>query len=211
VVLSYFFRSTVARQSTLAASFAISILTKLCQNNVLINDPEFQPAIAQMLRLLAYYNAVSDCPLVKLLGPLSIAFRHMGDFTLIVDGLDECADDDDSSLLFKHLQELGSSQYGRVILLSRKQAKFDKLFKDTLQLPMDQSVTGPDIVHFVVQEINRNPKLQPLKTEIQGKALKDCQGMFLWAKLLMESLRKESTVTLQREVLKNFPTGLFDV
>jgi hypothetical protein len=119
----------------------------------------------------------------------------------------ECTDNANSPLLF----ELGSSQSGRVIILSRKQAEFDKLLRSSLQLPMDQSTVGPDIIHFMEQEIDRNPDLQPLKTQIREKAMKDCQGMFLWAKLLMDSLRKEPTIRLQREVLQTFPPGLFEV
>lgn len=211
IVLTHFFRDSVDRHSARAASLAAALLTKLCQYERLVEYTCFSRVIVELLPLCAYFDSGRECPLTKLLDVLDILFDCLPACTLVVDALDECTDPDESDLLLKYLRRLGSRPHARVILLSRKHARFEEFFKHTFQVPMDPFTVEPDITYFLRQEIGRSPRLQALEKDILKKASTDCQGMFLWAKLMLDYLKTAHSINAQRRRIARFPPGLFAV
>lgn len=208
--LSYFFRASGGRQLTQGTHFVATLLTRLCQKNALLEDYHMREPIAKLMLLRQSYHTACISPLEKLLEILDLVLDLLPAFTLIVDALDECADLKGSNLLLAYFQELSSRPSARVILLSRYEARFTDTFRNAVQIHMDESLVSPDIVHFVKQEISRNRRLQPLSSQILQKILSDSNGMFLWARLVLDAVKNAHTTKLQRKRLEVFPPGLFE-
>ena len=208
-VLTHFFRDSADRYSTLASSFAASLLTTLCQDSNVVRNPCFPHVVARLLPLFNNYECASECPFDKLIVILDSILEMVPVYTLIVDALDECSDTDKSKLLFYFLRNLGTRSNAHVILLSRNHLKIEDFFGLGSQIQMSQSVVEPDILHFTKREIARAPKLRTLETEILTKVVANSQGMFLWAKLMLDNLKTGLNLKAQRKKLECFPPGLF--
>ncbi len=199
------------RRSARGTTFALSLLTKLFETETLVEDARFTPMLAEMLLLCQSYKSSRDCPLEKLLSTLNNFLRWVPTFTLLVDALDECNDiNADSNRLIRYLLDLGSRPDARVILLSRKHARFDGLFKDNFQVFMDHSAVESDIMHFLKQQI-RARGLQALEENILKKASTDCQGMFLWVKMMLDYVEDGFSINARGKRLETFPPELFAV
>jgi hypothetical protein len=209
-VLTHFFRNYVDRRSALGTSFALSLLAELVGRKALVEDPRFPSILADMLVLFQSYKSSRACPLQKLLGVLDKMLGLVSTFTLLVDALDECNDiNQESDPLARYLLALGKQPEVRVILLSRNHARFDRIFGNDYKVFMDHDTIKSDIQLFLKQRI-RELELQRLEEIILEKASTDCQGMFQWAKLMIEHVEKGHTFRTRRRMVKEFPAGLFE-
>ncbi|MCJ1419054.1 hypothetical protein MMC32_005405 [Xylographa parallela] len=210
-LLTYFFQNSTDRYSTLASPFAATLLKKLCQNTQVVQNSRFPHIIARILPLFNNFESANECPFDRLIGILDSVLEMVPAYTLMVDGLDECSDTNNTELLFTYLRSLGTRSNTRVILLSRNHPSIEDFFGLSYQVQMNQSAVEPDILHFIQQEIARTPKLRALETEILTKAMANSQGMFLWAKLMLGNLKTGLNLKAQRKKLECFPPGLFAV
>ncbi|KAK3360657.1 hypothetical protein B0T25DRAFT_565540 [Lasiosphaeria hispida] len=170
-----------------------------------------QPSLHKYLQpLLDHYDSPAECPFNTLWQCYRETLSHVPhDFTLIVDTLDECADDAHVKTLLGELDRLGSQlPTARVILLSRYNDGYKRCLGHTAPLLMDQAAMLSDIMRFVKHKIKRNQKLDPLCREILDKVKINVQGMFLWASMMIKCLKQAATTGTQRERLGRFPAGL---
>ena len=131
------------------------------------------------------------------------------DFTLIVDAIDECADDAYIETLQEKLEWIGCRlSKARVILISRYKDEYKRRLAHSTHLLMDDMAVSSDIRHFVEREIDRNPRLEAQRGEILSRVGTDAQGMFLWASMMMKCLKRAATTNMLRERLGRFPAGL---
>lgn len=212
VVLTYFFKNAVNRTASQAPLFAASVLSQLCRSKVVEEHSQLCRVVEKVMAFRMRYNWVRSCPTDKILELLDTVLEVITECTFIVEGLDECTDfNETDDHLPRYLQRLGSRPNVTAIVLSRKYARFEKLFAKDSQLDMNHSVIEPDIMLYVKKEISRSSTLQPLASEITQKVVHCCDGMFLWTRLMLEYLKDARTVNVQKRRLSDFPPGLFSV
>ncbi|KAJ6588433.1 ankyrin repeat-containing domain protein [Mycena capillaripes] len=131
----------------------------------------------------------------------------------VIDGLDECTADDGNarSILFTRLRSLGSAV--NLILTSRPHIDVQAAFPRVLRLEI--RANNHDIRQYVRGKILLSSRLAKhvntkpdLRQEIENEIITLADGMFLMAKLHIETLQTKNTVTGVREALKNLPADL---
>jgi tetratricopeptide (TPR) repeat protein len=219
VVLKYF--GGCARLSSLSAtaSFAVSLLKSLFTKVEVTQHDLFPTTLDRVLRLARNYSII-ECPSSELLGVVNNLIGLLPTFTLIVDGLDEsipASRPRSAELidLLSRIYDLALRPEARVIILARIGSFSKEVFADTLQLDMDENANRADIVHFIEREIERNRTdnkgLWERRSSIITQVSTACQGMFLWARFIMESLKPAIDIHTIDEILAEFPAKLTDV
>ena len=208
IVLTHFFQSSVDRNSSRATPLVISILSQILKSNIARSQSDLEQVRTKVVPLLDHFSCGQDCPFMRLWPVLESILSSMPDYTLIIDALDECNDPENNDSLIKRLRLLGSKTNSRVIILSRFHAKFEAPLGECVKLAMDSSAVSADIMHFARQEISRNCRLQTLQTRILAKIEDSSQGMFLWAKLMLDDLSGARNINSQAHRLAGFPRGL---
>ena len=210
--MKHFFRCSAAPYSTNAVSLIASLVLQLCQDDAVAANPAFSRVLEKISRLSVAFPSAVACHLEKLLAILDEILALLSTFTVVVDALDECTDlEQNSPKLFGYLRGLASRSKARVILFSRPHPLLEGYFCNSHHITLDCSVILPDILHFVEQEIERNPKLQPLNADIVRKVSAQSQGMFLWARFFMDNMKNSTTPNQRRAMLLDFPKDLFAV
>ena len=132
----------------------------------------------------------------------------MQDFTLIVDGLDEC-DHNSRTEFCLELIKLSSQSNARVVILFRNHSDLERVFQESFKIEITPSAVSEDILLYVNMEIQRNAKkLLELRQEIVEAITQSCQGMFLWADMMLKCLVSAATRREQLRYLANCPPGL---
>lgn len=139
-------------------------------------------------------------------------FEWLPMFMLIVDGLDDCAEQDDSFKPSKYVHKLGTGSNSHVIVLSRASPDLEAVFTNATRISMDCAEIEHDIERYLHRRIDQTPKLHMLKQEILTKFSEDGGRMFLWAKLMLDGLQQcLGTIRVLRERLLRTPAQLFDL
>jgi len=204
ITFTHFFRCSVDQTSIRATPLVLSLLATIYNHERISTDSQFPKMLGAIIPLFNHFQSGEDCPFPRLWDALISIFKFMPEFTLILDALDECCD----TPLFRRLEQCGSIKNARVIVLSRYHSKFEDHLQNAIQLSMDQNSVGPDIDFYIQQEISRNLRLQPLKNQIIEKAAESAQGMFLWARLMIEYLKPAWNRNVLERRLRGFPKGL---
>ena len=126
----------------------------------------------------------------------------------IVDGIDECKYTDKSPItLIKELLESDSKLRGLLIGRPHILESVDKI-EQTIQ--MSPEVTQPEIETFLRREIERSDlfKARELRQHVFNSIIEGADGMFLWAKLMINDLQRSTSKHEVRERLKKLPRGL---
>jgi Tetratricopeptide repeat len=134
------------------------------------------------------------------------------DFTLIVDGLDECDDSDEKSRkeLILELIKLSTSANARVIVLFRNHPQLETAFIECPKIEITQAAISNDIQLYVSAEIQRYPKkLGRLEKKIHQTISACSQGMFLWAVMMLKCLKSADTYSEQLMYLQSPPPDLY--
>lgn len=199
------------------AYFAVSVLVSLLGKDIVRGSKEFNAVVAEISPLREQYELGLCCSSEKLLRFLDRVLDLVPSYTLIVDTLDECADtkvcsSGETTSLVNFLQRLRQKSAARVILLSRIGCLGHDFFAGAHRVLMNQAVVNPDIAHYIRQRIARyregNPYLEQLQSQIVTKILENSAGIFLWAKLAMDSLETAYESDLILERLEAFPADL---
>ncbi|KAK2880075.1 hypothetical protein FQN49_000589 [Arthroderma sp. PD_2] len=133
-------------------------------------------------------------------------------FYVVIDALDECAESEEDSLRFiSAVCSLGP--HVRVLCTSRSSTAFQGYFITSRKLEI--SASSEDIRRFLDSEIQKQYRLSKhvrtdptLKEDIIKAILVECQGMFLLAKLHIDSLSQKITRKDVRSTLRTLPTTL---
>ena len=164
------------------------------------------------MSLVRRSNHSLDCSVTVLHPILEGVFEWLPVFVLIVDGLDDCAEQDDSFEPSKYVHKLGTSSNSKVVVLSRASPELEAVFTNVTRISMDCIEIEHDIERYLHQRIDRTPKLHMLKEEILAKFFEDGGRMFLWAKLMLDGLQQSlGTIRVLRKRLLRTPVQLFDL
>ncbi|KAH6973695.1 hypothetical protein BKA56DRAFT_676360 [Ilyonectria sp. MPI-CAGE-AT-0026] len=133
-------------------------------------------------------------------------------FHVVVDALDECAESEEDAIRFISVVSSLGSQV-RLLCTSRFSSTFDGYFKDSERLEI--SAQKRDIRMFLDSHISQQHRLSrhvradpSLKEDIIGAIIEESQGMFLLAKLHVESLSQKFNRKEVRSSLKTLPPTL---
>ncbi|KAF7507016.1 hypothetical protein GJ744_011040 [Endocarpon pusillum] len=212
IVLTYSFHGSLDQRSAQVAPFIVSLLLQLCRIGAVVSNPRFQYTLQRITSLVRLPNNSLDCSLVVLRSILEDIFDWLPVFMLIIDGLDDCAEQDDSFEPPKYIHKLGTSPNSQVIVLSRALPDLEAIFTDVARVSMDCAEIEHDIERYLQQRIDRTPRLHMLKAEILAKFAEDGGRMFLWAKLMLDGLQQcLGTIRVLRERLLRTPVQLFDL
>lgn len=210
-IITYFFQNTVDRSSSAAISLVMSILSQLLRDESMISNSNIRPILQGILPKVQEYPSGRECPILQIWPVLEALISSLPKYTLIIDALDECDDDVNEEYLLKRLCALGSMTTSRVILLSRYHARFEGPLAEAEKLTMDSSYLTTDIMYYSERVIGRVVRLQRLQKEILAKIKEFSQGMFLWARLMLDDLSQARTMNDQKRRLVGFPKGLDNV
>ncbi|CAH0020862.1 unnamed protein product, partial [Clonostachys rhizophaga] len=209
VVFTHFFRKTSGSVSTRASAVCISILSQaLRQHTSKLNSKLDLIIKRHLVPLYNKFSSCEECPFDRLWSVVEAVFEILPEFTIIVDGIDECSDGEGLLQLVGHLESLSQCFNGRGILLSRHNSTYASFLTKSISLEMDRAAVEADIRLFVEREVNRDESLEYLRTAIVDKIATTAQGMFLWAKMMLEYLKAAVTPRMQLDRLERFPPGL---
>ncbi|KAJ7223973.1 ankyrin repeat-containing domain protein [Mycena rebaudengoi] len=171
-----------------------------------------KPLVASVHTLYEHHHERRTRPSVQEIDDeLRSAIAEYSKVYLVIDALDEYPEDQRHWLL-NHLATLGPIT--NVMLTSRPHVTLNPtLFPEMHTLEI--RATEDDIRRYVDSHIQMSPRLSrhvqsrpELHQEIEVKILNNVEGMFLLAKLHVESLATKITVKSLREALKNLPKDL---
>lgn len=129
------------------------------------------------------------------------------EFTLVVDGLDEC-DENSRNELCLALIKLASKPNTRIILLFRYQSALEQVFSDSVKIDLTPALVLQDISYYVNKQTQKHPKLRRHRDKIIKKVPKWCNGIFLMAKLMLQCLEQAATYNIQLDYLDKCPPGI---
>ncbi|KAJ6579068.1 ankyrin repeat-containing domain protein, partial [Mycena vulgaris] len=148
--------------------------------------------------------------LSELCKALNFAITQYPKVYFIIDALDEYPEDIRHSFL-QYLTALGPKV--NIMMTSRPHIGLDSVFPD-LEI-LEIRATEDDICRYLTMQIKHSPRLsrhiksQPeLQDEIQVQIVDNCEGMFLLAKLHIESLASKNTIKAVRDALQHLPKDL---
>ncbi len=191
----------------------ISIINQLLKKELAFPRPEHREIFDDLASFCLDIGYASQITFHRLQHIAKKTLLAISQYTLIIDGLDECSNIADISEFIEAL--LGSESrvlpYPKIILLSREHDGLKTLKGNSIAIAMDQITMNPMIHHFISTKANEHPQLQPIQQDIYNKAQESCHGSFLWASTMIECLVqpvRSEWEQLQR--LKRIPAGIID-
>ncbi|KAF7352200.1 ANK-REP-REGION domain-containing protein [Mycena venus] len=167
-----------------------------------------------VLQLYTHHRDHATRPLLdEVLEALQSVLTQYSKVYIIVDALDEYPEDR-RNILLKYLSPamLGMTTVN-LMLTSRPHVTLEPFFPNFQVLEI--RATEEDIGRYVDQQILQSSRLSKhlrtrpeLQDEIRAKIIENVEGMFLLAKLHMESLVTKSTIKAVRMALQELPTDL---
>jgi len=129
---------------------------------------------------------------------------------IIIDALDECEPENLSrDFLIKQFLSLGVTVPGtKVVFTSRYQHPFIEMLQSEAKIEMSKEDVANDIEVVVRTAVESSPKLRILKDKIISSLLKGADGMFLWAELMLATLKRARNRNAVEKMLMNLPVGL---
>lgn len=146
---------------------------------------------------------IADKPL-SLLKSLTAMVKRL---FIVIDGIDECLNANEVTLSLMSLSH--ESEGIRLLCFSRDIPGVRSAFGSVAHVELTTSNLEEDISIYVKTQISRLPIDDPcLRDEIVARLSQDAGGMFLWARLMLESLQNVTTIEDTKLVLKEFPAGI---
>ena len=212
LVFTHYFQNSANQRSDMATPFIVALLSQLLENDDLQAGTQLPKIIKGVVPLFDHFKTAAECPFHKLWPLVQLMFEAVPcEFTLVVDALDECNDSDHSQDLSEKLSKLSLLSHARIILLSRYHDTLSDSLAGCSRVAMDSVSVTPDISLLVKREIERTALLQPVRHQILEKATQSCRGIFMWAKIMLDHLRRARSQKIQLRSLQNFPAGLAEV
>ncbi|KAM0445670.1 hypothetical protein ACHAQK_001884 [Fusarium lateritium] len=167
--------------------------------------------LQQVLRNFTEQPLPADVSITEILQKLAAKLET---FFIVVDALDECGESEEDALQFMAtVSSLGA--HVKVLCTSRFSTTFEEHFNQYEKLQI--SAQNADITTFLKAQIRQKYRLSrhvradpKLKDEIVETIIQESQGMFLLAKLHLESLSHKINRKEVRLSLKTLPASLND-
>ncbi|CAG8410376.1 unnamed protein product [Penicillium salamii] len=209
VMHTYIYCSYSRRKEQSSAALLSSLLLQVLQHS------ESETIPSEVLLLYSSYLKYGTRPTSKQLkGALEELIVAYKKFFVLIDALDECAESEQDTLEFLSvLRSVGSNVH--ILCISRSSTTFEGYFSAADKLVI--LAREEDVGLFLDSEISRHRGLSrhvqadpTLRQEIITCINVECQGMFLLAKLHIESLYNKITRKAVRSALLALPTTLDD-
>ena len=127
-------------------------------------------------------------------------------YYLIVDGLDECSEED-YLLLRNALREV--KHYAKVLVVSRWEGWIDSsLPSGAMTIAISPENTFNDMERWIRHQVGMLGCGQREATFMIQQLIKGARGMFLWAQLMMQHIRQQATLNDMMSALDDLPVGL---
>lgn len=188
-----------------------SLLAQTLRATLADGRPLEPHVLSLLMPLVNFYTTSADCPFRQLWDAFERALESLSDFLLVVDGLDECEPAYARETLLGNIRKLAILPQARIVVLSRHFPSFGGLLGTPIALCMAPSQCNRDIEIFLEAELERTPQLQPFKEQILRKTLERANGMFLWATLMMNHIKRATNESSLVRRLEHFPAGLNEV
>jgi tetratricopeptide (TPR) repeat protein len=147
--------------------------------------------------------SMADHPL-RLLKSLSCLFSTL---FVVVDGVDETQDPEDTVKTITEL--INGSLNVRITLLTRDIPNINKQLHNCPILRIRPEDTRADIDTFISHQLSLIDRYDPeFQTRLFGQLSKGAEGNFLWASLMIQSLRSATSLHDAIEVMSSLPIGL---
>ncbi|KFY17788.1 hypothetical protein V492_00386 [Pseudogymnoascus sp. VKM F-4246] len=204
VGIAYVYCNYKRQETQTATDLLAAILKQLVQERPLYGEP-----VATLHKRHA--DRRTRPSLDEICSALNSVLINYAKAYIIIDALDECIDSDGTrSDLLTILQNLQAKSNISLMATSRFNARIEQSFQGSSMLEIQAS--DADVTQFVAGYIRRLPKCvqrdPELQAEIQDGIVQAVDGMFLLARLHVDSLRGKGTKKEIRSTLKNLPKGL---
>jgi tetratricopeptide (TPR) repeat protein len=208
---AHFFKKSSHEASAHPKNLASSFIAKILRGYML--DKSALPILSVdiLIGLADRYASSMECHFQSLWDAFLPLIGKYHSFVMIVDGLDECPETSDQEALLRGLHGLSSMPNSKIIVLSRFSLRFQNALGAPVEIVMDANTVREDIRTMVMAEVRRTPKLDPIKEQLLDKASRLSNGMFLWARLMLDSVKSASSLNSQNTNLDCFPPGLYAV
>ncbi|KAK3292991.1 uncharacterized protein B0H64DRAFT_204172 [Chaetomium fimeti] len=206
-ICTYVYCNYTKRQEQTAVALLSSLLQQVLQHITTTTVP------VEIQSLYQLHKKHGTRPtLAQVTDILRILTASFSVFRVVVDALDECAESDDDALRFiAAVRSLGPSV--QLLCTSRFSTVFERYFDGAQRIEI--SAQSEDIRIYLDSQIQQQPGLarhvradSSLKDEIIDAIVGEFHGMFLLAKLHLESLSKKINRKAIRVALKTLPTTL---
>jgi tetratricopeptide (TPR) repeat protein len=213
MTLSQFFQASKNKESTNARSLGVSLINQLLKKELSSPRPDHREVIDDLASFCLEIGYASQITFSKLRHIVEKTLLAISQYTLIIDGLDECSDIADISGFIEALLSSDSKtlRCPKIILLSREHDGLKAIKEKCIAIAMDEIAVNPEIYRFISIKAVQHPQLQAIQKEMHREAEKSCHGSFLWASTMVECLVqpvRSEWEQLQR--LKRIPAGIID-
>ena len=148
----------------------------------------------------------ANTPLASYQKALKCLLEAGGPCYLVVDGLDECSQED-YLLLRSVLTEV--VHYARILVVSRWEGWIESsLPVETITITISPEKTRDDIERWIRHQVEMLGCEQREATFMIQQLIKGAKGMFLWAQLMMRHVRQQATLNDMMSALGDLPVGL---
>lgn len=160
-----------------------------------------------------YVEGVSQPTTNDLVSVLRGILAELDDVYLVIDGFDECMDQDDLLHLVDDMLKWNSRNL-HVFVTGRYHHELDTILeaRKSLIIEMDDHNVDSDIQLFIQQQLASHPKLRKwpprLRAEIHESLTKGSKGMFRWVSCQIEVIAKCITPRDLARALKSLPKSL---
>ncbi len=201
------FQGTTRKEQATCEAFAAALLSKMLQMQTIQTEPQYAVAISRVIALSD--RRVVDVKFSELWLVISELLPCLPQFTLIVDGLDEC-DEASRALLASQFINVSSEPNVRLIVTFRHHPQLERAFENCPTIQLTPTTSSHDIRLYVNAEIQRNSsRLLRHRKEIIDTIMSSCDGMFLWAEMMLKCLKAAHTRNEQLAYLKSPPPNIY--
>jgi tetratricopeptide (TPR) repeat protein len=207
IIISFFCKND--EESKRRPPFIISTLI-----SQLLDHPQLAPYQDKMgeLTTRAYnkHKDISKISMDRLCELLQEVLSTLPPVMIIIDALDECdAENLSRGFLIERLVQISSTVAGtKVIFTSRQEEAFLKPISSCSSIEMSKGDISNDIEAVVRKAVEESPKLSLLKDKVITGLLNGADGMFLWANLMLATLKRARNRNAVEKMLANLPIGL---
>ncbi|RYP68349.1 hypothetical protein DL771_006735 [Monosporascus sp. 5C6A] len=201
--VAYIYCNYKAQADQTKTDLLAAILKQLGQSRPYVAEP--------IARLYNNHAERSTRPsLEEIISALRSLLTNYSSVYVVVDALDECAYKDGTrSQLLAKLRDLQSKTDMRLMVTSRFIPEIENEFRSMSTLEVRAS--GTDVKRFVLGQIYRLPKCVQRDDELQGfaqeKIVEAVDGMFLLARLHVDSLLDKRTKSKVKSTLESLSKG----
>lgn len=200
--IAFFFFDRLDQEKRKESSLVASMLAQICAQSQALPVP-----VTVAFEQASLYGRDSLCPADLPTSLLKSVIEGLRNLYLVVDGLDEC---EDSTGIISTLQELVEACSGVYILISsRRTPSIQRKLSTNLCIAIDATRTEQDIKIYLAAVKDHLPTSDAAWLDlIARRVMERSHGMFLFARLIMQSLSRSSSPAELTRQLEELPSGL---